>query len=527
VTDLVHPIAFAVYPVLALLASNIEETRPSAALRPLVASLAIVLILLLLLQGILRNGTKAAILASIAVVAVFTYGHFYGVLKQVPFPGPAFARHRYLVPALTFAVVGAGWVITRTTSRLAPLRGALVVAALTALLLPAATITIHLASSRSTEAASLTPAAAQVVAPPPEELPDVYYIILDAYARSDVLRDVYGYDNSPFLAFLDERGFYIADESTSNYSLTRWSLASSLNMAHLADRFQSDEIDKYGGALNHMIQDSLVLRQFKELGYQTVALATGWPPTEIRDVDIFITPEDDPVGRSQQAGQLNAFESMWLQSTPVMALNAWAYERNRSVPQTLAGPYVKHRDFILGQFGVLDNIAGLPSPKFVFVHIIAPHAPYVFGPDGRFVSNPDLFTLGDLGDTDMDPAERGLYRDQTIYITERIRASLEEILADSASPPIVIVQGDHGAKVNIDWEDPSDQKIREAMSILNAYLLPDRCLAHLDPAITPVNTFVVIFDCVYGLRFGRQPEESYFSGPDSPLDLVDVTKLLH
>jgi hypothetical protein len=31
------------------------------------------------------------------------------------------------------------------------------------------------------------------------EPPDIYYIILDGYGRSDVLKNEYGYDNSDFL----------------------------------------------------------------------------------------------------------------------------------------------------------------------------------------------------------------------------------------------------------------------------------------------------------------------------------------
>ena len=31
--------------------------------------------------------------------------------------------------------------------------------------------------------------------------PDIYYIILDAYGRADVLEEMFGYDNTPFLQF--------------------------------------------------------------------------------------------------------------------------------------------------------------------------------------------------------------------------------------------------------------------------------------------------------------------------------------
>jgi hypothetical protein len=37
--------------------------------------------------------------------------------------------------------------------------------------------------------------------------PDIYYIILDGYARSDVMRELFGFDNSAFLDRLEAKGF--------------------------------------------------------------------------------------------------------------------------------------------------------------------------------------------------------------------------------------------------------------------------------------------------------------------------------
>ena len=60
--------------------------------------------------------------------------------------------------------------------------------------------------------------------------PDVYYVILDRYANSWTLANLYGYDNTPFLEALRERGFYVADEAWANYFKTAFSVSSSLDM---------------------------------------------------------------------------------------------------------------------------------------------------------------------------------------------------------------------------------------------------------------------------------------------------------
>jgi hypothetical protein len=68
------------------------------------------------------------------------------------------------------------------------------------------------------------------------QMPDVYYIILDGYARGDVLEELYSFDNSDFIAALQARGFYVAEASQANYPQTAFSLASSLNMAYIPRR---------------------------------------------------------------------------------------------------------------------------------------------------------------------------------------------------------------------------------------------------------------------------------------------------
>src|SRR5262249_55600413 len=67
----------------------------------------------------------------------------------------------------------------------------------------------------------------------PKRPPDIYYIILDGYARSDVLRRNFGLDNEPFLRRLERKGFFVARRSAANYCQTPLCLASSLNARYL------------------------------------------------------------------------------------------------------------------------------------------------------------------------------------------------------------------------------------------------------------------------------------------------------
>ena len=64
----------------------------------------------------------------------------------------------------------------------------------------------------------------------PDELRDIYFIILDEYPRSGSLES---FDNRlPFIQELERRGFYVDPQARSNYASTIWSIPTALNMKY-------------------------------------------------------------------------------------------------------------------------------------------------------------------------------------------------------------------------------------------------------------------------------------------------------
>ncbi len=92
-----HPLFFAVYPGLALLAHNRTQLEPRDALRSLLISLAAALVAWWLLSHLLHDGRRAAFLTSLGLLLFFTYGHVYYLARGVPILSSTLARHRYLV----------------------------------------------------------------------------------------------------------------------------------------------------------------------------------------------------------------------------------------------------------------------------------------------------------------------------------------------------------------------------------------------------------------------------------------------
>lgn len=122
-----------------------------------------------------------------------------------------------------------------------------------------------------------------------ENYPDIYFIILDAYARGDILKELYDFDNTEFLNFLKERGFYIADRATSNYSQKGLTIASTFSLEYL-DRFVQvvGEYNTNFKLLEKIIGESLVVRYLREKGYAVVAFASRRGETELDSTDIYL-----------------------------------------------------------------------------------------------------------------------------------------------------------------------------------------------------------------------------------------------
>ena len=289
------------------------------------------------------------------------------------------------------------------------------------------------------------------------ETPDVYYIILDGYARADVLETVCHCDNSQFIAFLRSRGFYVADESCSNYPMTFMSVASSLNMRYLDDELKSPGYaDVYA-----MWDNPLVARVFQSKGYRFVYLATNF--------------------KSRLAGADVVF-----QRKPAWLLNQFAESLMRTTGLRYFEPQMA--DQHLYEFKAIKQVPRLKGPKFTFCHIITPHPPYVFDRVGNVCCDvPQSMFFKDGTEQQQNPASeaaRRAYSEQLLYVNQRIEEVVDSILAQSEVPPVIIIQGDHGTFFTLPskWTDESlDQFAQERMPILNAYLVPDAMRRKLRP----------------------------------------------
>src|SRR5215217_1418682 len=94
----IHPLFFAAYPILALLAFNATELNVPNGFRSLLVSAILALLLLLAFRWIYHDAKLGALAASALLILFFSYGHIYDQSIGITVFGKHPFQHRTLIP---------------------------------------------------------------------------------------------------------------------------------------------------------------------------------------------------------------------------------------------------------------------------------------------------------------------------------------------------------------------------------------------------------------------------------------------
>ena len=508
-----HPFLIAVYPVAYLLSENYSEVGIGAGLRSALILIGITLLAFIFSLLLTRDFRKSGILTLVMVLIFFLfffllYAPLYNWLRDVRMFDDVLGRHRYLVPLTAVFILLcalAGFLVLRRTGE-NPLRKstfALNTISIVLILIPLVGIISGVVRKQVTagiKPEELPPLAA--ISETPENLPDIYLIILDMHVSDSALRNLTGYEDPAFSSALRDKGFYIAECSRSNYPVTQHSLTSELNMDYL--HAMTDSTDTK--VLYQLMQTSRVQRTLEEAGYRTYAFETGYEFTDLASADEFFRPLNSAAALLTYPG-VSPFESLLLQVSGGRILYETRDQLSQKMQYLIDAAYVEYRDRILYDLETLPGIAEESGAKFVFAHILAPHPPFVFDREGNFIYRRTPFSLNS------DPEGYDFYEfsdayyDEILYLHTRVLDVVDEILAKSATPPIIIIQGDHGI--------PRTAHRNAQYEIYNAIYVGGNDIEGIYSTISPVNNFRVIFNQLFGTGYQLLPDESYYLDEES------------
>ena len=307
-----------------------------------------------------------------------------------------------------------------------------------------------------------------------QQYPDIYYLMFDEAAGFEVARQYWQYDEvDKFVSFLERNDFYVAEESHGGSIQTLREIATRLN-------YEEYPIGQgHYKTYNEGIANNSVMSFLKARGYTIIA----YDERKLASPTVLSTPADylfEEAPGTELGGftLLDEYKILVLQTTMLRSL----------LNQDISPMPVRHREMILF---TSEQIAsrGFPSPKFIYAHLMLPHAPFLFAENG---------TIAISNRADYYNWQR--YFDNYQFFLGVAQEMIENILRATDGNAIIILQSDHGAR-NLRTKAYSgfleDYPDHYTTWIVNALYLPNCEDAPLTQDIDPINTFPIVFNCYF------------------------------
>jgi hypothetical protein len=303
---------------------------------------------------------------------------------------------------------------------------------------------------------------------------DVYLILADEYAGNDELKNVFHFDNSAFQEQLRSRGFHIIDDNYSNYNYTPFSMASILNLDYLSGK----NVTRTGSNIAYcyqQIRTSSLIRFFQANGYKFYNYSVfdfEHQPAPVRET--FLPVKTRLITSQTFLSRLQ--RDLWfhtitfLKSKKSIEDLTYYNQRNNQIIYDLTWRIAQQKD---------------AGPKFVYTHLMMPHYPYYYDKNGKELPFGRLVEGNQVHKSD--------YVGYLQYSNKKFLELIDQIQRSSATPPIIVLMGDHGFR---HFTEAVDKKY--FFMNLAAVYFPDRAYSALNDSPSSVNLFRKILNSQFG-----------------------------
>lgn len=404
----------------------------------------------------------------------------------------------------------------------------------------------------------------------PKYRPNVYFIILDAHVGNRAFKKFYKSDYSDLNNFLESKGFFVAQNSHSNYPITGLSILSTLSMVYSTD--YNNYIDIRG-----LCGDSFVQQAFRNRGYKIVQTSNGYAPVTgcggYEDICIAV-PWYYPTSQEQAFFSSSSivpwFKEIilgyrgYLKDNPVYGIKS-EFLKNKYFEKFFTSKWIQmlidSNVIAHYSFQISDVPKNIPSKKhwpfFWFIHTMGMHN-VTRNESGEYQYSPEIFKdcvyqydkkLDKLICEAIPPFKRlprenndsfgtrVRYVKQQKWLANEVKQAVNKIIKIDPEA-VIIIQADHGTtemngkvreKHTKDW---TRDDVLELYNIFNAIRLPKKeWQERLYDSISSVNTFRLILGCLDKKDYPFLPDRMIAAAyvgwwPDSP-KYVEIDESFH
>lgn len=237
---------------------------------------------------------------------------------------------------------------------------------------------------------------------------NIYLILLDMYA-GEYTFNLYNQDDSAFYDYLREKGFMLKSDFTSNYNRTPQTIPSVLNF-------------DYGENLNFAdcsdaVNNSALFNVAKKQGHK-IYYYNSWP--------------------MQLNVKENVIDFVYTDST-----NLYKMTYNLLYKNSL---FYNNFNFLVANYksnykDCLDKVLKIKDKKLLFLHVLAPHEPYLYDENGRELESTDNLPTG----KDCRKFNDESYFKYVKYTNKLAQSLIDKIISEDENAKIVVF-GDHGVR---------------------------------------------------------------------------------
>lgn len=469
-TKPIYVYLLAIFFVLHGFVENFDFVPVADALLLMVTYIMASLVLVVLSWLLYQNFIKASLLGFLIIGFHFFFGSLQDSLKK-NFPGSFVSKYSFILPAAAVAFILIIILLKKIkNASLTKVTTYLNFLLLVVLLIDTALLLSKLMSKQQpvvtlTDRFTICDSCPKL---------DVYLILADEYAGNDELKNVFHFDNSAFQEQLRSRGFHIIDDNYSNYNYTPFSMASILNLDYLSGK----NVTRTGSNIAYcyqQIRTSSLIRFFQANGYKFYNYSVfdfEHQPAPVRET--FLPVKTRLITSQTFLSRLQ--RDLWfhtitfLKSKKSIEDLTYYNQRNNQIIYDLTWRIAQQKD---------------AGPKFVYTHLMMPHYPYYYDKNGKELPFGRLVEGNQVHKSD--------YVGYLQYSNKKFLELIDQIQRSSATPPIIVLMGDHGFR---HFTEAVDKKY--FFMNLAAVYFPDRAYSALNDSPSSVNLFRKILNSQFG-----------------------------
>lgn len=474
----IHSIAIIVF----FLSHGYSENFGSIPINEMLIYFAKTIVIVSLLLFFLKKRLSSWIKAGLIITPILVFFFFYGAIQETLKSSAIFywlAKYRILLPGIILFIVGLYYYLKKSNKSFAKVTLYLNVLMIVLIVLDIGKISVDLIQlkSNSEEKSELLSEM-----PPCDKCqkPDIYFILLDEYWGTDMLRKYFNYDNHSLDSFLSKNGFRVIPHPSSNYSVTPVSVASMFDMKYAAWLKDKDNVvaEDYGVVASKVITKSATIQFLKSLGYQ------------INNCSIFDI-EDKPAAYNFQVLPVKMRlitsktfpakverDLLWIVRMKIASRYDWLTKKFQNEARE------GNKEIIRQTVEVVNKTS--TRPQFTYTHLLMPHLPCIYDSLGRDIFL-NYYRTGLSGKQNDEN-----YLQYLVYTNKQVMKIIGEIMIKSKGNAAVILMSDHGYRYF-----SSEDKSLSRFNNYNAVYLPSKDYHLFYDSMTNVNEFRTLFNSLF------------------------------